>query len=315
MQSISVLLTLRKTLAVLVTLLFITGLTAEEQSTAVILQSFVDSYKTDHMAQTATFGIKVGDDQWWYVQSTRQQKGYAVGKNKQYTFHDFGPNEVSLHTGKPATPTWYFHFANRETLDNINNKVWTASTAASKSFGTDVVALNIRDMEGFESGIGDAALQYEVMEHFWKKDAVEITRYTRDSSLPTHGVDHVGLYTMKDKRLGWFSIGPEQTANGERGLDKGQVPNLFIITKGRGRADFGDGEVEIEAGMSIFVGPYVKHVIYNPYDEPMEGIIVLFGDNIDYARGQSYLDFLEQQHTFYQEYDEDIKARQATSNQ
>ena len=280
---------------------------AQYQDTEEILQSFVDSYKTDPMAHTVVFGIRIGDDEWWHVESTRVQKGYLVGKKQQYTFHDYGPHQVNLFPGKPKTPTWYFHFANKETLDNINDKTWTASTASAKSFGTDVVALNIRDMEGFKSGIKEDAIAYEVMEHFWKKDRVEITRFSRDGSLPTHGAEHVGLYTMKDKRIGWFSIGPEQAANAERGLDKGQVPNLFIVTKGKGRADFGDGEVEIEAGMSIFIGPYVKHIIYNPYDTPLEGIVVLFGDNIDYARGISYLEFLEYQHEFYGDYDQRIE--------
>lgn len=284
------------------------GAQAQDQSTEAILQQFVDSYQTDAMAQTVTFGIKVGEE-WWHVAAVRNQEGYLVGKNKQYTFHNLGPHEVTLLAGKPVAPTWYFDFANRETLDNINNKVWTASTASAKSTGADVVALNIRNMEGYEGGIKDDAIGYEVMEHFWKKDAVEITHFARDGSLPTHGVDHVGLYTMKDKRIGWFSIGPEQTANGDRGLDKGQVPNLFIFTKGRGRAQFGDEEVEIEPGMSVFIGPYIKHVIYNPYDTPLEGIVVLFGDNIDFARGQSYLDFLEQQHMFYESYEQSIKQQ------
>jgi len=283
-------------------LLILPNSNAQQESTTSILQSFVDSYKTDAMAHTVTFGIKIEGD-WWHVRSERKQEGYEVGKNKQYTFHNYGPNKVSLHTGKPDVPTWYFEFANNKALENINDKTWTASTASAKSFGSDKVALEIRDMEGFKSGIKEAAITYEVMEHFWKKDLVEITRFSRDGSLPTHGVDHVGLYTMKDKRIGWFSIGPEQAANAERGLDKGQVPNLFVFTKGRGKADFGNGEVEIQAGMSVFIGPYVKHVIYNPYDTPLEGIVVLFGDNIDYARGQSYLEFLELQHNFYGDYD------------
>lgn len=281
------------------------NLNAQEISTESILQRFVDSYKNDVMAQTITFGIKVADT-WWHVKSERHQDGYLVGKNKQYTFHNFGPHQVELVPGIPDEPTWYFEFADRETLDNIDQKIWTASTASAKSFGSDQVALNIRDMDGYQSGIKDAAIIYEVMEHFWKKDPVEITRFTRDASLPTHGVDHVGLYTMKDKRIGWFSIGPEQAANTERGLDKGQVPNLFIFTKGRGRAQFGDNEIEIEPGMSVFIGPYMKHVIYNPYDTPLEGVVILFGDNIDYARGASYLDFLEQQHDFYDRYDKHI---------
>lgn len=310
MQSIQAFIAPLKLILPVFLFLSISSLTAQEESTESILQSFVDSYRTDHMAHTTTFGIRIGDDEWWHVKSTRQQEGYLVGKRQQYTFHNFGPHSVSLHEGQPTEPTWYFHFADRQTLDNIHNKTWTASTASAKSTGADIVALNIRDMEGFTSGIREDALVYEVMEHFWKKDKVEITRFARDGSLPTHGVDHVGLYTMKDKRIGWFSIGPEEAANTEHGLDKGQVPNLFIVTKGRGQADFGEGIVELEAGMSIFVGPYVKHVIYNPYDEPMEGIVILFGDNIDYARGASYLELLEQQHEFYERYDQDLKARQ-----
>jgi len=286
----------------LLSMITVLSINAQDKATKEILQGFVESYKVDNMAHTITFGILVGND-WWHVKSQRKQSGYAVGKKKQYTFHNFGPHNVTIQKGQPSSPTWYFHFANKEVLDNIYKKVWTASTASAKSTGADIVGLNIRDMDGFKSGIREDAIAYEVMEHFWKKDPVEITYFTRDGSLPTHGVDHVGLYTMKDKRIGWFSIGPEQAANAEHGLDKGQVPNLFIITKGRGRADFGDGIVELKPGMSIFIGPYVKHVLYNPYVEPLEGILVLFGDNIDYARGKSYIDFLEQQHQLYNNYD------------
>ena len=292
----------------LLTLIGITTITAQERSTEKILQDFVESYKTDNMAHTITFGVRIGDD-WWHVKSVRKQEGYPVGKNKQYTFHNFSPHEVTLHIGKPDAPTWYFHFANKKVLDNIDQQIWTTSTASAKSYGSDVVGLNIRDLEGFRSSIKDDAKAYEVMEHFWKKGVVEIVNFERDGALPTHGVDHVGLYTMKDKRIGWFSIGPEEAANAERGLDKGQVPNLMIFTKGMGRAELGNETVEITAGMSVFVPPYVKHVIYNPYKEPLEGIIVLFGDNIDFARGKSYMDFLEQQHSFYESYDKSISDK------
>ena len=94
---------------------------AQDKSTEDILKSFVESYQTDHMAHTITFGIRVGDN-WWYVKSKRKQDSYKVGKKKQYTFHNFSPNEVSLHKGKPIVPTWYFHFANKEVLDNIDKK-------------------------------------------------------------------------------------------------------------------------------------------------------------------------------------------------
>ena len=271
---------------------------AQNTSTESILQSFVDGYKNDPMAMTATFGIKVADD-WWHVKVQRKEEPYAVGKQNQYTFHNYGPNEVSLQKGKPSVPSWYFTLADRETLDKINEKVWTASTASAKSTPADVVAMDIQDMEGFKSTQHETAIAYLALEHFWKKDAVEITKFSRDGSLPSHGAEIVSLYTMKDKRIAWFSIGTEEVANGDRGLDKGQVPNLFIITKGKGKAQIGDEEIILEPGMSVFVGPYVKHVIYNPNKEPLEGILILYGDNIDYALGQSYMSFLDEEYAFY----------------
>lgn len=268
--------------------------------TEAILEQFVAAYRTDPMAMDASFGIKVGED-WWHVVVTRMEKPYAAGKQKQYTFHELGPHEVSLNAGPPVKPTWYFRFDDKATLLKIYLNELTASTAAAKSTGEDIVAFDIEDMEGFDSSQQDTALAYVVLEHFWKKEAVEVTRFSRDSSLPSHGAAMVLLYTMKDKRIGWFSLGHEEAANADRGLDKGQVPNLFIVTRGRGKARIRDQEIDLEPGMSIFVGPYDSHVFYNPNPEPLEGLLILFGDNIDYARGQSYLSFLEQEYAFYAE--------------
>jgi mannose-6-phosphate isomerase-like protein (cupin superfamily) len=272
---------------------------ANAQSADDMLKEFTESFKTDPMAVSATFGIRVGDD-WWTVNVNRVEEPYKVGKTKQYTFHNYGPHQVSLQKGQPSQPTWYFRFDDKSVLDNIYNKVWTASTAAAKSMPSDKVAFDIEDMEGYTSTQGATATAYLVMEHFWKKDAVEITEFSRDSSLPSHGAMIVSLYTMKDKRIAWFSLGKDEVANGERNLDEGQVPNLFIITKGKGKAILGESEVVLEPGMSILVPPYVKHVIYNTSDEPLEGVLVLFGDNIDYAKGQSYMEFLEKQFSFYE---------------
>jgi len=269
-----------------------------QESTEEILQSFVESYKTDVMAMTTSFGIKISEE-WWTVDVKRIEEAYPVGKQKQYTFHNYGPNEVSLSKGAPSSPTWYFRVDDRSVLDKINNKIWTATTAAAKSTPADVVAFDIEDMEGYQSTQQATATAYLTMEHFWKKDAVEVTNFSRDSSLSSHGASIVSLYTMKDKRISWFTLGTEEVANGERGLDKGQVPNLFIITKGKGKAQIGGEEIDLKPGMSVFVGPYIQHVLYNPYEEPLEGILILFGDNIDYALGQSYMDFLEKEYAFY----------------
>ncbi len=286
---------------------------AELPSTETILQQFAESYRNDPMAMDADFGIRVGED-WWQVSVRRAEKPYRVGKQKQYTFHEYGPNEVTLESGAPQTPTWFFRFDDRKILEQIYTGELTASTAAARSTSADYVAFDQEDMEGFHSSHGDIALSYLIMEHFWKRDPVEVTRFERSSSLPSHGAQMVSLCTMKDKRIGWFTLGQEEAANTERGLDRGQVPNLIIITKGRGKAEVGDQELELEAGMSLFVPPYMKHVFYNPYPEPLEGIVVLYGDNIDYALGQSYMSFLEAQNQFYTENERRVQAAQETAD-
>lgn len=272
----------------------------------VILQSFAESYKTDPMARSVTFGIVIGEE-WWHVISERKEEGYKVGKKKQYTFHNFGPHQVTLNQGKPKEPTWYFKFADASVLEKIDSKVWTASTANARSTAADEVGLDILAMDGFQYTLKTDDISYQLLEHFWKKDTIEITRFARDNTLASHGAEFVSLYTMKDKRIGWFTLGKDEAANADRQLDKGQVPNLMIFTKGKGKGLFGEEEFDIEPGMSVFIGPYVKHVIYNPYEEPLEGILVLFGDNIDFAKGQSYLEFLEKQSDFLERNERNVQ--------
>ncbi|MFN1834248.1 cupin domain-containing protein [Balneola sp. MJW-20] len=268
------------------------------------------SYANDAMALSGTFGIEV-DNQWWHVHVQRKQDPYQVGKSKQYTFHNFGPHEVTLHEGKPEEPTWYFDFASEEVFNKIYSGEWTAATASAKSMPGDVVGLNIRPMEKFKLDQQYDGISYQVMEHFWKHETVEIARFERDRTLATHGADHVGLYTMKDKRIGWFTLGKDEAANEDPRLQYGQVPNLFIFTKGKGVAYFGEEKIEVEAGMSVFIAPYMKHMISNPNEEPLEGIVILFGDNIDYATGQSYPDYLD---VHYQNLgDNDLRVRAIAS--
>lgn len=266
----------------------------------------MESYRHDPMALDADFGIRVGE-LWWHVRVRRAEHPYAAGKQNQYTFHDFGPHTISLESGPPPVPTWFFRFDDPEIFRKISSGELTASTAAARSTGADYVTFDLADMEGFSSTQQHTALGYLTMEHFWKKDPAEVTRFNRDSSLPSHGAQIVSLYTMKDKRISWFTLGQEEAANADRGLDKSQIPNLIIITKGHGRAQIGEQELELEPGMSVFIGPYVKHVFYNPNPEPLEGILVLYGDNIDYATGQSYPAFLEAEYAFYGENQREVE--------
>ncbi len=264
-----------------------------------IIRSFADDYIHDPMAIDGTFGIRL-DDHWWSVTVKRVQESYAP--NKRLTYHRFGPHEVIVRNEKPEQPTWYFRIASREVLDLIASGQVNAGTAAMQSFGSDQVGVEIEVMDGFELDSGAEAAMYLALSHFWTKGATEITRFGRDKSLPTHGAAAVSLHTMKGYRIAWFSIGPDEAANDDPLLEQGQVPNLFIVTSGRGRAILADKEVELEPGMSVFVPHYTKHVISNPYDQPLEGVLVLFGDNSDFAFGASYPDYLEDLNAFHGSY-------------
>lgn len=272
---------------------------ASAQSTSEMLQAFIDDYRHDPMAINGTFGIRIGDD-WWTVSIQRKQNEYR--HREKFTLHEFGPHSVALQAGKPHEPTWYFELADENVLRKLSDGSLTAGTASARSFESDKVALSTKSMEGFDLDAGAVARMYHIQSHFWARGTPEVTHFEREKSLPTHGASMVGLAGMKDKRIAWFSIGPQETANEDPRLEAGQVPNLMIFTKGRGRARFADKVMDVHEGMSVFIGPYVKHVISNPYDEPLEGILVLYGDNGDFVRGVSYLDFTEDIYDFYSGY-------------
>ena len=275
------------------------GSAAKPPSVDEMLADFAADYTKDPMAIDADFGVRIGDD-WWRVHVIRSQA--PVPYREKYTFHKFGPHQVTVEKGQPETPTWYFEFADIDVLRQVHSGALAAGTGAMRSFSSDKVMVDINEMDEYTPNQADTAVSYHTLTHFWTMGIPEITYFDRENSLPTHGAGAVSLYTMKDKRLLWFSLMKDEAANADPRLEESQIPNLMIITKGSGLADFGDGKIEIKEGMSIFIGSYVKHVVYNPNDEPLEGIVVLFGDNSDFVYGKSYLDLLEGQYEFLREY-------------
>ena len=112
----------------------------QNESTQKILNSFVEDYKNDPMALTVSFGIKI-DEEWWHVTVQRNQEAYTY--TKKYTFHRFGPNQVTLHKGKPKQATWYFKIADKYVLNKINTGKWNAGTASMKTTPKDVYSISL----------------------------------------------------------------------------------------------------------------------------------------------------------------------------
>lgn len=263
-----------------------------------ILARFVEDYRSDPMALDTTFGIKL-DEHFWTVSVTRHETASARGR---LTDHALGPHEVTLTPRAPSSPTWYFEIANLDVLRMIDTGEINAGTAAMQSFASDEVGVETRDMEGFSSTSGDEADMYFALSHFFTRGVPEVTRFGRANSLVTHGAQATALHMMKGTRIVYMSLGPQEVANADPRLSFGQMPNLFIITSGRGTLNTNDGPMPIEAGMSIYIAPFVQHEIVNDSDEPMEGIVVLYGDNSDFAFGTSYPAFMQDLNQFYREY-------------
>jgi mannose-6-phosphate isomerase-like protein (cupin superfamily) len=276
------------------------ALTDEEFAEAeAILADFAEDYSRDHMAIDSTFGIKL-DDHFWTVSVKRRETASARGR---LTDHAFGPHEVSLTEGQPAEPTWYFEIADMNVLRLIASGEVNAGTAAMQSFGSDEVGVETRDMEGFKSTSGDEADLYIALSHFFTKGKPEVTRFSRDNSLETHGAMATSLHMMKGFRVAYFSIGPQEVVNEDPRLSFGQMPNLFVVTSGKGTLNTDDGPMVLEKGMSVFVPQFVKHEIVNDGDEPLEGVLVLYGDNSDFAFGTSYPAYLQDLNEWHRQYE------------
>lgn len=272
---------------------------AEVAEASAILADFAADFAHDHMAIDVTFGIKL-DDKFWSVDVQRKETSSARGR---LTDHAFGPHKVTVREGAPADPTWYFEIADMNVLRLIASGEVNAGTAAMQSFGSDEVGVETRDMEGFTSTSGDEADLYLVLSHFFSKGKPEVTYFSRENSLETHGAMATSLHMMKGFRVFFFNIAPQETANEDPRLEFGQMPNLFIVTSGKGTLISDDGPMVLEKGMSVFIPQFVKHQIVNDGDEPLEGLGVLYGDNSDFAFGTSYPTFMQDLNEFYRQYE------------
>jgi mannose-6-phosphate isomerase-like protein (cupin superfamily) len=249
-------------LVMVVSLALAAGAARADGGVAQILERFVEDYREDGMAIDGSFGVRV-DGEWWHVTSKRGADG--------------APNEVTLGEGQPPEPTFFF-FMDKATLERLDAGTLAPGTAMVKAFSTDESPMDADAMEGFQPDETFLPTLLKATFHFWVRGFPEITVFGDEHTRFTHGADAGVFYYQPGLRSGWFSIKPGQHANEDPRSQENPFPSLFIVIDGKGMARIGGKELEVSAGQSVFIGPNVAHEFWNPFDEPVRGILLMFGE-------------------------------------
>lgn len=239
---------------------------AAADSTA-MLQRFVDDYRSDPMLRDAYFGVLVGDA-WWTVESVKAAPG--------------GAPDVRLASGEPAKPTWYFKIESADVLGQLDRGEATFGTLAGKANSSDYAPMDIDVMPGyFTEGEAPGSEFYETLTrvgfHFWYRGDPEIVPFARQAMRQIHGVDSTALYYEPGLRTIAFNMKRGQHAfAGEN--SKGPWTKVLIFTSGRGKALVDDRTIDVQAGERLFVPPMTVNEVWNESEQPLEGIVIIFGE-------------------------------------
>ncbi|MGB5262581.1 MAG: cupin domain-containing protein [Lutimonas sp.] len=237
--------------------------TAQEDSVKSILERFATDYKKDPMfTSDHSFGLEVDKEMWHIEAIAATEKSSAV---------------INIAKGSPAKPTFYYK-TNSRTLRQLDKGELNALTAGVKAFSTDFAPFDLEVMEGFqpdEKFVGDV-LGFTF--HFWTKGMPEIVPFGQHYTRGTHGAQAAIFYYDTGLRTGYGYLHPGQHANEHPQSKTNPFSSMIILIKGKVKARLNDIDYEIEAGNAFFIPPGMTHEVLNPYDEPAEFILLMFGE-------------------------------------
>jgi hypothetical protein len=232
-----------------------------------VLKSFVEDFKNDPAAGTrCVFGISVQgspEPQWHVVVSGRKD---AAGRF-----------EVELRKGLPPEPAAVYT-TDVKTLEKIGRAELNALTAMGRARSSDPAPMDITFMPGFEPAEDFVAVFLPLTFHFWTRGFPETVSFGPAAGREVHGATMVVLYYQKGLRSAWGQIRKGQRVNADPRDQINPFPTMIIGLRGRAMAKVGGVEKILEAGQMVFIAPGVTHEAWNPFDEPAEFIILMFGE-------------------------------------
>lgn len=259
------------TLILALSLTFLAG-TAPARTTGArpvgeILKSYVEDFRSDPAAAAKTvFGISVkgaAEPDWSVVVTGRKDAS--------------GRLEVELRKGLPPEPA-FVYTTDAATMDKIDRGEMNALTAMGKARESDPAPMDISFTPGFQPGEDFLAAFLSLSFHFWTRGLPEIVPFGPSASREVHGANMIVLYYQKGLRSAWGQIRKGQRVNADPRDQVNPFPSMFIGLRGRAVLKVGGVEKIMQQGQMFFIPPGTAHEAWNPYDEPAECIILMFGD-------------------------------------
>lgn len=229
-----------------------------------ILLSFVEDFRSDPAArEPMVFGIVVkgSDVEVWHVAASG--------------FRENG--EVELHRGLPDSPTALYTL-DLATLEKIDRGEMNALTAMGKARASDMTPMDISFMPGFIPGPDFFGRFIPFTFHFWTRGFPEVVHFGKPHSREVHGANAVIFYYQRGLRSAWAQVEKGQHVNRDPKDQSNPFPTMAIGIRGRAVAIIGGVELELQAGQMVFIPAGVTHEVRNPYDEPAEIILLMFGE-------------------------------------
>jgi hypothetical protein len=232
-----------------------------------ILLSFVEDFRSDPAAgEPIVFGVAVKGPEggnWHVVVSGRGENGEAA--------------EVDLRKGLSASPS-VLYTLDLATLRKIDSGEMNALTAMGKARASDPAPMDIELMPGFKPDPAFFGRFIPFTFHFWTRGFPEVVSFGGPHSREVHGANAVVFYYERGLRSAWAQIEKDQHVNSDPKDQINPFPTMIIGIRGRAVAKIGGVEKEFHAGQMVFIPAGVAHEAWNPYDEPAEIILLMFGE-------------------------------------
>ena len=229
---------------------------AMAQDTGAILDRFAADYLQDFtFTESVEFGVLVDGDDWWTVSMD----------------HDAGSYTVTH--AQPETPTLYFP-ATSEALGQVDRGEMTALTQMGKAFETDAAPMDIDLMEGAAFDPAMLALTF----HFWTRGNPEIINFGTLGTRTVHGANAGIFYYQPGFRSAFGYIMPGQHVNEDVNSRSNPFETLIIFLDGRATARLNGVDQDVHGGQAIMIPAGMTHEFLNPYEEPAQFLLFMFGD-------------------------------------